>query len=128
MSVNKLTEAAQSEKAAMPLTNKNHVRFRISIEHDLCNSYAFKDLKPSSLSEFHHFLSETVGKELTITQVDTLFLRTKGKVKTKETVCGIERDIVHYGKNRTRFRIHGYYNEHRYFVIWKIDPNHDVHK
>ncbi|WP_376699899.1 MAG6450 family protein [Listeria innocua] len=56
-----------------------------------------------------------------------MFLRTKGPKETA-FIKGEKRTINYYGKNMNPFRIHGYYSSNGYFVITKIDPNHDVHK
>ena len=45
-----------------------------------------------------------------------------------QKIGGIEREVVHYGKDRNPFRVHGYFNNDGYFVIYKIDPSHNVHK
>ena len=65
---------------------------------------------------------------MTISQVESEFLRTKGKVSEREIIAGVEREIFHLGKNRNKFRIFGYYNEDGYFVIHRIDPKHQYHK
>ena len=67
-------------------------------------------------------------KQLSISTVDKLYLRMKGTVREKAEINGINRDIVHYGFDRSLFRLHGYFNELNYFVIYKIDPKHKVHK
>ncbi|MGV8957632.1 MAG6450 family protein [Lactococcus lactis] len=106
----------------------NEKSFKFALTGSLDNEFCFKKLKPNHIKEFHKFIDEILSKRLTISQVDKLFLRTKGKVIEKEQIFGKERDILHYGKNNSSFRIHGYLNDDGYFVICKIDPNHKVHK
>lgn len=108
--------------------DKRQVTFKIALENDLHNDYSFRQLKGDSIKNFQRFLDETVYKGLTITQVDSLYLRTKGPVKESCEINGEKRDIVHYGKDRNPLRVHGYFNEKNYFVIYKIDPKHNVHR
>ena len=125
----KLTDRTDEENSepSLLLTNRNS---RMSIEHSLENGYDFKKLNSSSLKNLHSFIENTIGKNLTISEVEKLFLRTKGDVFSNEVINGLERKIIHFGKDRHSFRIHGYYNEKNnfYFVICKIDPNHKVNK
>ncbi|ULG71162.1 MAG6450 family protein [Macrococcus brunensis] len=80
----------------------------------------------------HKFLSATVYKDLTITQVDSLYLRTKGKVKEKVSYDlndpKNQLDLLHYGFDRDKFRLFGYYDEKAYFNITRIDIDHKSHK
>lgn len=117
-------------KPSLLLTNRNSISFRMSIEHSLENGYDFKKLNSDSLKNLHSFIENTIGKNLTISEVEKLFLRTKGNVFSNEVINGLERKIIHFGKDMHPFRIHGYYNEKNnfYFVICKIDPNHKVNK
>lgn len=102
--------------------------FKMAISVVLDSDYCFKKMKREDLLKLDYFIKETVGKNLTISEVDSMFLRTKGQVKSKERVKGILRDIVHYGKDESPFRIHGFYNDEGYFVIYQIDANHAKHK
>lgn len=115
----------RSKKLVSSLKEKS---FKFALTGSLDNEFCFKKLKPNHIKEFHKFIEEILSKRLTISQVDKLFLRTKGKVIEKAYIFGKERDIIHYGKNNSSFRIHGYLNDDGYFVICKIDPNHRVHK
>ncbi|MBS7203040.1 MAG: hypothetical protein KH029_02575 [Haemophilus parainfluenzae] len=123
------TDKGNSEPSLL-LTNRNSILFRMSIEHSLENGYDFKKLNSNSLKDLHTFIENTIGKNLTISEVEQLFLRTKGDVFSNEVINGLKRKIIHFGKDRNSFRIHGYYNEQNnfYFVICKIDPNHKVNK
>ncbi|EHJ4943328.1 TPA_asm: hypothetical protein GI736_01540 [Listeria monocytogenes] len=108
------------------LTSRTNTPFKLSLEVCLDNKYCFSKLKAEHLRILDNFLAETVGKNLTVSEAERLFLRTRGP---KETACfqGETRTIYHYGKDKKSFRIHGY-NNNGYFVITKIDPNHKVHK
>ncbi|HEL0808108.1 TPA: hypothetical protein TVK02_000377 [Streptococcus equi subsp. zooepidemicus] len=121
---NKLTQTTTNKSVGTLLINKVDRPFQISICNQLDNNFCFKDLKVSDLKLFHKFIDETVGKNLSISEVDSLFLRTKGPVKQHRD----GRDIVHYGKDRTPFRVHGYFNSDGYFNITRIDPRHKTHK
>lgn len=108
------------------LTSRTNTPFKFSLEVCLDNNYCFSKLKAEHLRILDDFLAITVGRNLTVSEAEKLYLRTRGP---KETVYikGEKRTIYHYGKNRNSFRIHGY-NSNGYFVITKIDPNHSVHK
>lgn len=123
----KLTKSNKPNQKGIKLTQRRKIPFKISIEESLDNKYCFKKLKGNSIQEFHRFIEATVGKGLSITEVENMYLRTRGKVKETIKVNGIERDVIHFGKNRNPFRIFGYYNQD-YFVLNKIDPTHKVHK
>lgn len=130
MKKSKLTDKTQSSNRCRgsQLTRKQSNKFKIGICGSLENDYCFKKLKQNNIKSFHGFIESTVGKNLTITQVDNLYLRTKGKVTEKMSIHGSERSIIHYGQNRKSFRIFGYYNSDAYFIITRIDPNHKTHK
>lgn len=128
MEIKKLTNKNGNGKSYSRLTNNDNLKFRMAISGSLNGKYSIKNLKEGDIKHFHKFIEETVGKELTITQVDKLFLRTKGKISEKEDVHGRKREIIHYGKDRNPFRIFGYYDDNGYFVIYKIDPKHRIHK
>lgn len=126
----KLTEKNKSSKPAKSRLVKTEMKFKLCIQENLDNKYCFTCLKKQSaaLVDLDYFISETVHKNLSISSVDKLYLRKKGTIKTIEVVNGKEREVVHYGKDMTKFRIHGYYNDDGYFVIHRIDPKHKVHK
>lgn len=122
-----LTKVRNPESSGSRLDNKKRL-FEMVISSDLHAEYDFSQLKESELKEFHRFIKDTINKRLSITEVDTLFLRRKGPVKERECINGISRDIIHYGKGNKPFRIYGYYNEDGYFVIYQIDAKHKKHK
>ena len=114
-----------SSKQGARLTNsKNETPFKIAICEQLDNNFCFKNLTSADIKSLHRFIDDTVGRSLTISKVDNLFLRTKGAVK--QNING--RDVVHYGKNKSPFRIFGYYNQDGYFNITRIDPKHKTNK
>lgn len=122
-----LTDAKTKVKG-QPLARVTSNEFKMSLSLSLHHDYCFKGLKKEGLRKLDQFISETVDKGLTITQVDKLFLRNKGSIKSRETIKGVGRDIIHYGKDRDSFRVHGFYDDNGYFVLYKIDPSHKVHK
>ncbi len=123
----KLTENKKTEKGIILANNKDYP-FIIAITSELEKQYNFACInKHNGYKEFQKFLDDTVGKNLTISEVDKRFLRTKGK-KEYYQKGNINTTLHHYGKDRTAFRIFGYYNtENNYFVLTKIDCCHKVH-
>lgn len=118
---NSLDTSSNSEK---PLTNVKKSLFKIAICEQLENNFCFKDLKSSDLKALHNFIDETIGKGLTISEVDDLYLRKHRNPKQK--VNG--REVLHYGKDRKPFRVFGYYNNDSYFTVTRIDPKHKTNK
>lgn len=108
---------------ATKLTNRGERTFKFCLAHSLHSKYNFSKLK-SSGNELDSLLKDCCGK--TISQVEKLFLRTKGHGSKYyiEEIEGVEREVYHLGKDRKPFRVHGYYNEDAYFVICKIDTQH----
>lgn len=104
--------------------DKPSVPFKLAIDDCLENGYSFEKMKKDGLKELDRFINDTIGKKMTISQVDKIFLRKKGPVKSFEKIHGVKRDILHYGKDMKSFRVHGYYNDNGYFVLTQIDPKH----
>lgn len=102
--------------------------FKIALEEFLHGRFNFSKLNAEDRKAFQEFLDKTVYKQLDISTVDSLYLRMKGTIRERVQINGINRDIIHYGQKRGAFRLHGYYNELNYFVIYKIDAKHKVHK
>ncbi|MCF6419840.1 MAG6450 family protein [Furfurilactobacillus milii] len=129
-SLKKLTDKDQAPTTGIvsKLTDKDHssVKFKLSIEGTLDSSYGFKNLRTTDAKAFSQFLIKTVGRELTITQAEDLFLRTDGPhgPKNEEEFYGETRKMMHFDNGSRDFRIHGYYNDDSYFVICRIDPHH----
>lgn len=106
---------------------KSGVKFKILLNKQLENNFGFDKLHCSNGNkEFHNFLNNTIDKGLSISEVDKLFRRTKGKSESI-IIQGQEKELIHYGKDRKAFRIFGYY-DNEYFVLTKIDTNHKTHK
>ncbi|WP_164505032.1 MAG6450 family protein [Companilactobacillus hulinensis] len=99
----------------------------MAITRSLDNGYQFKNMKQKGIKDFDRFVNETVGKGLTISQTNKLFLRAQGPSE-HILLDGEVRKILHYGKDRTTFRIFGYYDDKDYFCIHRVDPNHTVHR
>ncbi|MBU5668498.1 hypothetical protein KQI68_01455 [Peptoniphilus sp. MSJ-1] len=124
----RLTNKNKTDKKGTQLTNRKTKPFRIAICGSLENKFDFKELDNRAIKQFHKFIEETIGKNLTITEVDKQYLRTKGTIKEEKFVHGEKRDIMHYGKDEKPFRIFGYYNTDSYFTITRLDSKHKTHK
>ncbi|WP_057745728.1 MAG6450 family protein [Liquorilactobacillus capillatus] len=126
----KLTDKnkADNTRGSGLLTSKENrtVLFKFAISEKLDSGFMFKDMKYSEYKDFCNFVSITVNKGLSITEVNKLLLRTEGPhgPKNEEIFNDCKRKMFHLGKDRTKFRIHGYYNSDDYFVICRIDPKH----
>ncbi len=103
------------------------IKFKILINNTLDNNYSFDNLnKNNGNRKFHNFIEETVGKDLTISEVDKKYKRTKGK-KRQIKIGQAKYELIHYGKDNTAFRVFGYY-KNGYFILTKIDPQHKFDK
>lgn len=102
-------------------------RFVIAISRNLDNGFSFKDLKRNHLQSLHAFIKDTVGKGLSISDVEKLFLRRKGLPRTL-MIDGIEFEEIHLGKDDNPFRLFGYYANDGYFHLTRIDLKHKTHK
>ncbi|WP_217588715.1 MAG6450 family protein [Lentibacillus saliphilus] len=107
-------------KKGQVLTNKSKAKFKMSLERSLENGFCFKDLQKREVKAFNSFIDKTVGKNLTVLEVNQRFGRSPDK---SDSIDGY--NIYHYEVSG-KFRIHGYLKE-GYFVICRIDPNHRVH-
>jgi len=125
---NVLQKRPQPKGMQLTTDMRSTAKFKLSIEHMLANNYQFKNMKQDGLKSFSGFLMSTVCKDLSITEVEKLYLRTKGKPGTTEIVNGKEREVYHFGRDRSTFRIFGYYNDDSYFVIYRIDPKHKYNR
>jgi len=103
---------------SIPLARVQSMPFKLCFQKSLDSQYNFKKMKQSGIKDLHNFIENTVGKGLSISEVDQLYLRKRGIALSDE---------VHYGKNRHSFRLHGQFIE-SHFVVSKIDCNHDVNK
>ena len=107
--------------------SRNGLPFRISIETELANGYEIKDMTKENANDLHRFVTETVYKKLTVLEVDRLYLRKEGMSDAPPTLYK-DKELLHYGKARTTFRLFGYYNQDGYFVLCRIDGGHQTHK
>ena len=105
------------------LSRKNE-DFRIAIVDKLENGYEIKDMDREDAKNLHRFVEETVGKGMSISEVDRRYLRKKDFQITDAD----QKSIVHYGKDGSTFRIFGYYNSDAYFVLTRIDGKHSTHR
>ena len=112
-----------TQKAAGSVLRTQQLPFRICFDVALANGYEVKDMTARHVSEFHRFLSDTVYKNLTVSEVDKLFLRKRGMADAPPVKYG-DTELIHYGKDRSTFRIFGYYNKDGYFSICRIDGDH----
>lgn len=121
---NRLT-AVQNESKPLTFNDNRSVLFKLAIVEVLDSAFSFKKLKTQDIKQFSQFVSKTVGKKLTISTVEKLFLRTGGPngPKSSENFHGVKRDMFHFSNGTRDFRIHGYY-QLDYFVITRIDPHH----
>ena len=85
-----------SKKNGSKLT-KTQLPFKIAFEVKLDNGYELKDMTQAHIKEFHRFISDTVYKGLTISQVDKLYLR-KGGLSDAPVVMSHNEELLHYGK------------------------------
>lgn len=118
-------EASGSKPTRLP---KNIQLFRLTIAVKLENGYEIKDMTPAHVKQLHRFIQDTVYKGLTISQVDELYLRKEGLSDAPPVIYKGKIELLHYGKARNAFRIYGYYNADNYFVVCRIDGNHQTHK
>ena len=108
------------------LSNKSK-NFKIALEENMLeNNYSFKGInKNDGHKEFDRFINKILGK--TITDVEKNWKRAS-TVKENANIKNEKREILHLGEGKKKLRLFGYYNEEYYFVITRIDPNHNVHK
>lgn len=107
-----------SLSGSVPLTRVQSLPFKLCFQKSLENQFNFKKMKQNGIKDLHDFIENTIGKELSISEVDQLYLRKRGIRSGEE---------VHYGKDKHPFRLHGQYIE-GHFVVSKIDCNHEVNK
>ena len=112
-----LTEKNTASSAEYdPLARVQSLPYKLCFQRSLDNKYNFKLINQSGLKDLHDFIENTVGKGLSISDVDALYLRKRG--------LGLS-DEIHYGKDKHPFRVHGQYIE-SHFVVTKIDCAHKV--
>lgn len=120
------TSTDASSVKSLTSDKRSSVLFKVAVTEVLQSPYTFGKLKPQDIKGFSQFLKKTVGKNLTISQVEKEFLRTDGPhgAKNNEIINGIEQNVYHFSNGERDFRIHGYYNLDSYFCLCRIDPHH----
>lgn len=118
----KLQNVSSSGKA-LDLKGKQ-AKFKLTFSEKLDNGFELKDMDNSTIKEFHRFVSDTIYKSLSISDVENLYLRDKDSNLDEGSI----RNSIHLGKDRNKFRLFGYYNTDGYFVINRIDGKHKTHK
>lgn len=111
---------AGQSKGGQLLTSSSKAKFKMSLERSLESGFCFKNLQKREVKAFNQFINKTVGNNLTVLQVNQQFGRTPDK---NDIIDGHK--VYHYSISG-KSRIHGYLKE-GYFVICRIDPNHQVH-
>ncbi|KRL75442.1 MAG6450 family protein [Secundilactobacillus paracollinoides] len=113
---------------ALTSDKRTSVRFKLAITDVLQNPYTFGEMKGREVKEFSAFSKKTVGRNLTISEVEHSFLRMDGPSGAKyiEKINGEEQTTFHFDNGKREFRVHGYYNEGENFCIIRIDPHHNL--
>lgn len=101
--------------------------FVMAFKVPLMNGYEIKDMRERDKKELQRFLEDTVYKGLTISQVDKLYLRKQG-LADAPPVKYKDMELYHYGKDNNPFRVFGYYDQNKYFIICRIDGKHNTHR
>lgn len=118
----KLTKVPDLSRSPRKLTGRNEIPFTLCFKISLANGYGFKDLKQNHLKDLHSFLDKVAG--LSISDVDKLYLH-QPDCEDIIYIKNEEFQIQHYEVTK-KFRIHGYY-EGELFIVYRLDPNHQVH-
>ena len=111
----------QSGSALLTEYQKNKVIMCFGLK--LENNYTFKKFKPENLKEFQKILDDST--ELDIDEFENRYIRPTDKT---DIFYFNDNDfqIIHFGKNGSKFRIHGFYANGLFHVI-RLDPNHQFH-
>jgi len=122
----KINPPEHTKVTALTTKARRQLPFRMLLEVQLDRHFSFKQLKTQDSRQFDLFLNKTIGRGLTITETETLFLRTTGPhgAKHVEQHNSVMQDVIHFSNGTRDFRIHGYYNYLGYFVLVRIDPHH----
>ena len=121
----RLQKKSETEGESGTKLRLQQMPFRVCFDTALDNNYELKDMTLTHVAAFHRFISDTVYKKLTVSQVDAQFLRAQGDAPALKRG---DYELIHYGKARNPFRIFGYYNNDGYFSICRIDGNHETNK
>ncbi|GAX07992.1 hypothetical protein IWT5_01143 [Secundilactobacillus silagincola] len=120
------TSTDASNAKSLTSDKRSSVLFKVAVTEVLQSPYTFAKLKPQDIKGFSQFLKKTVGRNLTISEVEKEYLRTGGPhgAKNEEIINGIKQNVYHFSNGERDFRIHGYYNTDAYFCLCRIDPHH----
>lgn len=122
------TKVKVDKNSGSTLTFNKDVLFKISLDTKLDNSYNFSKMNKKALRELDHFIEQTTHRNLTISEVENMFLRRKGNPFEEEIINGKKQKVIHLGKDKKSFRIFGFYDENGEFVVYRLDPRHKKHK
>jgi len=122
----KINTPKHTSVTALTTKARRQLPFKLILEAQLDRHFSFKQLKTQDSRQFDLFLTKTIGRGLTITETETLFLRTMGPhgAKHVEQYNDVDQDVIHFSNGTRDFRVHGYYNHLGYFVLVRIDPHH----
>jgi len=130
------------EKEIAKLTDDNDVRFKMVLSSQMEEGYKFGTLVDVVDSDtkrqmteaeqlslwrmFGHCVDVFVGR--TITNVEAHFRDTDRTDLAYDPVGGNDMQVEHFNVDGdNKFRIHGYFNKHGYFVVKRIDWRHLYH-
>lgn len=105
---------------AQQLTTKTSELFKMLLEEKLYNNYDFTILKnKSNMRDFQNLLYKLIGKSWD--DVENLYGR--DNYGNDKHYSGEQ--IIHLGEDRKSLRLHGVKRDDKYFVLLRIDPNHN---
>lgn len=125
----KLVNINESNNKKIKLTSDEHSNpiFKVLFAGEAENGYDFKDCNPDQWHDIGNFLDRWVGKSLKDLQSSNSARYIDKKDKASDPYTNDIKQMIHY-KVTPKSRIHGYYNNHGYFVIKRLDPDHKKHK
>lgn len=112
------------KNSKIELTENKEPKLVISFGLKLENGYDFKKLKSDSLKEFQTILNDST--QLSLDEMENRYGRDLDSDDILE-YNGIKFQVLHFGKDRSTFRIHGILAD-SYFHVIRIDPKHKFHK
>lgn len=117
-----LTSKNSPKEEVPTLTRHSEGIFKVAfIGEATQKDYTFKDCTPKEWHNIGKFLDNWVGKP--VRQVNSLKKRDDDKNDVWTTKSGEKVNIKHYEYSQSG-RLHGY-NMDGYFIVTRIDPNHD---
>lgn len=144
MSLADLSQAFEQAER-LKLTKDNKVKFKITFNSQLEEMYSFGTIHditdPDSKKQldneekiflysiFGQFIDKTVNRS--ITNVEANYARDDDlNDHTYDPVGGEHKQTKHFSldeQRKSKFRIHGYYNDYGYFVVTRMDWCHTYH-